>query len=67
MKLNNPPTILSEHGEGSDELYTWCVHGHKDHAVLAMPKKKIKIAKDFCLIQYDHFGIFISKFIFCNG
>lgn len=34
-------TILSKHGERSDELYARCVHGDQDHTVLAMPKKQV--------------------------
>lgn len=51
------PTILSEHGEGSDELYTWCVHGYQDHTVLAVPKNDYNFKDDLNLVFHnDHFA-----------
>lgn len=32
------PTVLSEHCDWSDELYTRCVHRYQDHTVLTVPK-----------------------------
>lgn len=35
------PTVLSEHGERSDELHAWRVHRYEDHTVSVMSEEQM--------------------------
>lgn len=51
------PTVLSEHGDGSDELHARRVHRDEDHAVQVVPERRAhhEHAKEHVLVLFCFF------------